>query len=98
MIAEPGRFLAQACLTLVTRIIGLSYADKEREKVRYYLSDGVYGSFNNLIYDHAACGKPLPLRAGKQEAEEVCGGGMAFDSLTNGSVTRGVRKKISQAL
>jgi len=32
------------------------------EKVfRYYLSDGVYGSFNNIVYDHATLCAPLVL-------------------------------------
>jgi len=28
----------------------------------YYINDGVYGSFNNIIYDHASIGSPKLLR------------------------------------
>lgn len=63
VIAEPGRFFAQACLSLLTRIMGLSLSPDQASQPRYYLSDGVYGSFNNLVYDHAACGVPIPLYA-----------------------------------
>merc|ERR1711915_362068 len=46
VIAEPGRYFASAAYTLATNIIG------KRDKM-YYINDGVYGSFNCLLYDHA---------------------------------------------
>lgn len=46
MIAEPGRYFASASYTLVTNIIG------KRDNM-LYINDGVYGSFNCLLYDHA---------------------------------------------
>jgi len=46
VIAEPGRYFASAAYTLVTNIIG------KRDNM-YYINDGVYGSFNCLLYDHA---------------------------------------------
>jgi len=46
VIAEPGRYFASAAYTLVANIIG------KRDRM-YYINDGVYGSFNCLLYDHA---------------------------------------------
>jgi len=58
VIAEPGRYFCCSCSTLVTRIIG------KREEVfqgqtifSYYLNDGLYGSFNCILYDHVT---PVP--------------------------------------
>jgi ornithine decarboxylase len=65
MIAEPGRYFAAASFHLATNIIakrsigrdnnvaedGLSANDEP--KFMYYLNDGVYGSFNCLLFDHA---------------------------------------------
>ena len=56
IIAEPGRYLACASHTLVLCIIKKK---KEKDDVtneavfEYTLSDGVYGSFNCNIFDHA---------------------------------------------
>jgi len=56
-IAEPGRYFAAACCSLVTKVT--SVRDQSEcdtvSKYLYYLNDGVYGSFNNLMYDHASC-------------------------------------------
>jgi len=63
VVAEPGRFfvaVAQASLTTV-----ISAADTE-QGFRYYLNDGVYGSFNCLLYDHAKVPQPLILRGGQE--------------------------------
>jgi len=46
VIAEPGRYFASAAYTLATNIIG-------KRDYMYYINDGVYGSFNCLLYDHA---------------------------------------------
>lgn len=35
-------------------------------EVLYYLSDGLYGSFNNIVFDHA---KPLPLSMKSSEVK-----------------------------
>ncbi|HYX34742.1 MAG TPA: hypothetical protein VE954_16715 [Oligoflexus sp.] len=63
MIAEPGRSIATAWSTLFTMIQGRRI-EQERDgspaarKFLYYLNDGVYGSFNSIMFDHA---KPQPL-------------------------------------
>jgi ornithine decarboxylase len=48
-IAEPGRFFTEAALTLVINVIAKK---KEGSCCKYYLGDGVYGSFNCIHYDH----------------------------------------------
>merc|ERR1712118_243293 len=51
VIAEPGRFFAQSCATLCVEVISVCRSDDGTQ--RYYLNDGLYGSFNCLLYDHA---------------------------------------------
>jgi len=46
VISEPGRYFASAACTLATNVIG------KRDRM-YYINDGVYGSFNCILYDHA---------------------------------------------
>lgn len=54
-IAEPGRAFSASSHTLVTTIIGIksSFSDTKEEIFKYTLNDGVYGSFNCIIFDHA---------------------------------------------
>eukprot|EP00916_Digyalum_oweni_P025275 GHVL01041652.1.p1 GENE.GHVL01041652.1~~GHVL01041652.1.p1 ORF type:complete len:437 (-),score=53.33 GHVL01041652.1:1221-2531(-) len=66
IIAEPGRYLAAPCHTLAVQISARRLPMNVREneegdeedvdimnKISYYINDGVYGSFNCVIYDHA---------------------------------------------
>lgn len=48
-IAEPGRFMVQESHTLVLCVISKK---KVEDKFIYYLNDGIYGSFNCIIFDH----------------------------------------------
>ena len=54
-IAEPGRFFAESTYTLVVNIIGkkISSTNDGPIEYMYYINDGVYGSFNCLMFDHA---------------------------------------------
>eukprot|EP01123_Difflugia_compressa_P012631 TRINITY_DN548_c0_g1_i6.p1 TRINITY_DN548_c0_g1~~TRINITY_DN548_c0_g1_i6.p1 ORF type:complete len:508 (-),score=79.35 TRINITY_DN548_c0_g1_i6:54-1577(-) len=67
VIAEPGRFFCTSTTTVALQV----YAKRdymarkldpetnevvEIKEVQYYCPDGVYGNFNNIIYDHA---KPI---------------------------------------
>ncbi len=55
-IAEPGRYMVATSHTLVLNIVSKKeYFDKEANEkyIKYYLNDGVYGSFNCTIFDHA---------------------------------------------
>jgi ornithine decarboxylase len=73
VIAEPGRYFASECVVLVTSIIAKRERNipcedsnnnneaKEIKQIDYYISDGVYGSFNNLFFDHARA-QPVPMQ------------------------------------
>lgn len=49
IIAEPGRYFTEATHTLVINVIAKK---KEKGVIKYYLNDGIYGSFNCINYDH----------------------------------------------
>lgn len=57
-IAEPGRYFAETVATLYTKIINIK--QRTDGSVDYWLTDGLYGSFNSLLYDHADY-RPVPL-------------------------------------
>lgn len=48
-IAEPGRFMVQKSHTLVVCVVAKKRKD---DGFIYYINDGVYGSFNCIIFDH----------------------------------------------
>lgn len=57
IIAEPGRYFAESAFTLVTNIIGKRVRSELRE---YWINDGIYGSLNCILNDHATVtAKPL---------------------------------------
>uniref|UniRef100_A0A3Q3SD06 ornithine decarboxylase n=1 Tax=Mastacembelus armatus TaxID=205130 RepID=A0A3Q3SD06_9TELE len=80
IIAEPGRFYVASAYTLVVNIIAKkvimdeeSGSDEEDEgasekTLMYYVNDGVYGSFNCILFDHAHC---LPTLHKKPKPDEV---------------------------
>ncbi|XP_077586714.1 ornithine decarboxylase isoform X2 [Stigmatopora nigra] len=84
IIAEPGRFYVASAYTLAVNIIakkvlvddddddaasdGEDEAAAERS-LMYYVNDGVYGSFNCILYDHAHCLPTLHKKA--KPAEET---------------------------
>jgi ornithine decarboxylase len=46
LLAEPGRYLAADCMTLLSGVVGSA----EREgQIWHYLDDGVYGSYSNVM-------------------------------------------------
>lgn len=56
MIAEPGRYMVATSHTLVLNVIGKKeYIDREtnEKSFKYYLNDGVYGSYNCIHFDYA---------------------------------------------
>jgi len=66
VIAEPGRFYVASAFTLATSIHSKrSIRGDENSNVTthnmYYINDGVYGSFNCLLYDHQHV-TPIPLK------------------------------------
>jgi ornithine decarboxylase len=77
VIAEPGRYFCTSSTTVAMPVVSKrEYVARKRDEsgdivsvkeTQYYVTDGVYGNFNNIIYDHATpvC-KPLvepPLNA-----------------------------------
>lgn len=58
IISEPGRFFAKSTHTLAVNIVGKRRTVDEgsgRARLNYYVNDGLYGSFNCILYDHAPC-------------------------------------------
>ena len=53
-IAEPGRYFAEKSHILVLNVIGkkIQKNEKDEEIIVYYLNDGIYGSFNCIVFDH----------------------------------------------
>lgn len=80
IIAEPGRYYVASAYTLVVNIIAKkvimdedSASDEEDEgtgdrTLMYYINDGMYGSFNCILFDHAHC---LPTLHKKPKPDEV---------------------------
>ncbi|XP_067629886.1 ornithine decarboxylase 1-like [Eurosta solidaginis] len=54
IIAEPGRFFVASAYTLIGKIHAKRdiRTDKNTDLKMYYINDGVYGSFNCVLYDH----------------------------------------------
>jgi len=59
-IAEPGRYFVSASTAITTKIYSRKGGNNDYQAL--YVDDGVYGSFNNVVYDHAHP-KPQRLRA-----------------------------------
>lgn len=69
IIAEPGRYFVASAFTIGVNVIAKRVVSRDRTgengeplehssssdepSVMYYVNDGVYGSFNCLLYDHA---------------------------------------------
>jgi len=53
VIAEPGRYFATKTHTLVFNVIGKRKIidDQGETNFQYYMNDGVYGSFNCIVFD-----------------------------------------------
>eukprot|EP00928_Gymnodinium_smaydae_P046810 TRINITY_DN31202_c0_g1_i1.p1 TRINITY_DN31202_c0_g1~~TRINITY_DN31202_c0_g1_i1.p1 ORF type:complete len:835 (-),score=177.80 TRINITY_DN31202_c0_g1_i1:139-2643(-) len=81
VIAEPGRFFAASSQALLATVVAVA---ESSQGDRYYLNDGVYGSFNNLVYDHASVPTPRVLRDG---VELPLGGGAGEGGETESART-----------
>lgn len=78
IIAEPGRFYVAEAFTLATNIIARrgpersvlerqeidEEDDNDNPRVMYYLNDGIYSSFNCILFDHQIV-SPFCLTVGK---------------------------------
>lgn len=54
-IAEPGRYFVSRSTTVASKIYGRKGGKGNSQAL--YIDDGVYGSFNNVVYDHF---EPVP--------------------------------------
>lgn len=57
IIAEPGRYYVASSMTLATMVIAKRVEFDEKlghDGYMYYLNDGVYGAFNNIIFENAS--------------------------------------------
>jgi len=76
IIAEPGRYFVSAAFSLAVNIISRRVVQpsltaisenatkSNHTQFMYYINDGVYGSFNCILYDHAVV-QPLVLKRSK---------------------------------
>lgn len=68
IIAEPGRYFTASAYTLTTHVIakrlvpGSVESPSRPPSIMYYVNDGVYGSFNCLLYDHAEVLPSIPCK------------------------------------
>ncbi|EGB07419.1 hypothetical protein AURANDRAFT_27655 [Aureococcus anophagefferens] len=57
VIAEPGRYFAEAAASLCCRVVGERHRSRAdvgappEPEAQYWITDGVYGAFNAIIYD-----------------------------------------------
>ncbi|KAE8057315.1 hypothetical protein FH972_014016 [Carpinus fangiana] len=80
VMAEPGRFFAESGFTLATNIIGKRVRGELRE---YWINDGIYGSMNCILYDHATV-TCTPLACTSNRANPTCKGARTFSSTIFG--------------
>ncbi|KAK9165032.1 hypothetical protein Scep_000223 [Stephania cephalantha] len=80
VISEPGRFFAETSFTLVTNIIGKRVRGNLRE---YWINDGIYGSMNCILYDHATV-TATPLACTSNAANPTCRGAKTYRSTVFG--------------
>jgi len=71
--AEPGRYLAEAVVTIAVNVFGIRPRKavengETKTQMDYWISDGVYGTFNCVMYDHAHP-QPAPLLMTPPELE-----------------------------
>ena len=82
-MAEPGRFFVTSAYTLVTSVINkkvLKNNEDNSKHIIYYLSESVYGSFNNTVFDHARI-TILPFNERNEKQYECTIYGPTCDSM-----------------
>ncbi|KAI9482630.1 ornithine decarboxylase [Zychaea mexicana] len=69
VIAEPGRYFVASAFTICTHVIGRRTVKAENEtQYMYYVNDGMYGSFNCILFDHQEVYPRVWSRGGKKYA------------------------------
>ncbi|XP_039764876.1 ornithine decarboxylase 1-like [Pararge aegeria] len=86
VIAEPGRYFAAAAYTLAamvhaTRQLPAKDGESAEEAhTMYFINDGVYGSFNCVLYDHQQV-HATPLEESSERAQQCSIWGPSCDGL-----------------
>jgi ornithine decarboxylase len=80
IISEPGRFFAESPFTLATNVIGKRVRGELRE---YWINDGIYGSLNCILNDHATI-TCTPLACNSNIANPTCKGEKSYSSMVFG--------------
>ncbi|KAF9572094.1 hypothetical protein EC968_010345 [Mortierella alpina] len=76
VIAEPGRYYVGSAFTLATQVIARRTITRDLSEVltseqsqtpshMYYINDGMYGSFNCIMFDHQVCEPQVLLKGGE---------------------------------
>lgn len=83
IIAEPGRYFAASTMTLVTNVHSKRKfkVGDGTHKVLYYIDEGVYGSFNCIMFDHQSPKPKLLVDARSEEVYKSTIFGPSCDSL-----------------
>ena len=65
IIAEPGRYFVKSSHVLAVNVVGKRRTtnDDGSPRLNYYVNDGLYGSFNCVLYDHVTVAPSLLLTA-----------------------------------
>lgn len=83
-IAEPGRYFVTSAYTLITSVINKKVVknvdDNNSKHIVYYLSESVYGSFNNTVFDHAQL-KLMPFNERNEKQYDCTIYGPTCDSM-----------------
>lgn len=84
VIAEPGRYFAAAAYTLAAMVHSkreIASADNPGQThTMYFINDGVYGSFNCVLYDHQVV-TPEPLKISREKSLDCSVWGPSCDGL-----------------
>ncbi|AIB03159.1 ornithine decarboxylase [Bovine gammaherpesvirus 6] len=69
IIGEPGRYYATSALTIAVTVIAKKCVEDTPgdKKFMYYVNDGVYGSFNCILFNHA---RPMPMLLKEKRLED----------------------------
>ena len=89
VIAEPGRYFAEACCTFACMVFGMraqKLLDGE-QGYDYWITDGLYGSMNNVMYDHATLTtRPLSAIWSENESDAASEQSTAAEKLYKSTV------------
>eukprot|EP00270_Netrium_digitus_P015032 TRINITY_DN51_c0_g1_i1.p1 TRINITY_DN51_c0_g1~~TRINITY_DN51_c0_g1_i1.p1 ORF type:complete len:926 (+),score=276.50 TRINITY_DN51_c0_g1_i1:532-3309(+) len=83
VIGEPGRYFAESPFTLAAHVFGTRVRGKgQAKRMEYWINDGIYGSMNCLLFDHAVLSaRALPVAT----AFEGCLDGEGFEGENGNS-------------